>query len=35
MKEIWRDVVGFEGLYMVSSNGAVKSIRNTVVLSGN
>ena len=25
--EIWRDVVGYEGLYMVSSNGEVKSIQ--------
>lgn len=26
MKEIWRDVVGYEGLYMVSNFGRVKSL---------
>lgn len=28
MKEIWKDVVGYEGHYKVSSNGRVKSIKN-------
>lgn len=26
MKEIWKDVVGFEGLYMVSNLGRIKSV---------
>ena len=25
MKEIWKDVVGFEGLYQISNLGRVKS----------
>ena len=25
-KEVWRDVVGFEGKYMVSNDGRVKSL---------
>ena len=27
MKEIWRDIVGYEGLYQVSNTGKVKSLR--------
>lgn len=27
MEESWKDVVGYEGLYMVSNNGKVKSLR--------
>ena len=27
MKEIWKDVVGYEGLYQVSNLGRVKSLR--------
>lgn len=26
MKEIWKDVIGFEGLYEVSNMGNVKSV---------
>ena len=26
-KEVWKDVVGYEGLYEVSSLGRVKSLR--------
>lgn len=29
MEEIWKDVVGYEGLYQVSSFGRVKSLRKT------
>lgn len=32
IKEIWLDVVGYEGLYMVSNTGKVKSIRTGKVL---
>lgn len=28
MKEIWKDVVGYEGLYQVSNYGNVKKIKN-------
>lgn len=31
MSEIWKDVVGYEGLYMVSSLGRIKSIGRTVM----
>ena len=27
-KEIWKDIEGYEGLYMVSNQGNVKSIKN-------
>ena len=27
--EIWKDVIGFEGLYQVSSKGQVKSVDRT------
>jgi hypothetical protein len=30
VEEIWKDVVGFEGLYMVSSLGRVKSLDRTI-----
>ena len=33
MKEIWKDINGFEGLYQVSSLGNVMSIRNNKILS--
>ena len=26
MQEIWRDIVGYEGLYQVSSNGVIRSL---------
>lgn len=29
---IWRDINGYEGLYKISSNGQVKSLRNQVIL---
>lgn len=31
MKEIWKDIVGYEGLYQVSNYGRVKSITRTVI----
>lgn len=31
MIEIWKDVVGYEGLYQVSNNGRVKSLTNTCI----
>lgn len=30
MKEIWKDVIGFEGLYSVSNLGKVKSVERFV-----
>ena len=30
MKEIWRDIKGYEGLYQISSYGRVKSLERTV-----
>ena len=30
MKEIWRDIVGYEGLYQVSNTGKVRSLDMTV-----
>lgn len=33
-KEIWKDIVGFEGLYEVSNMGRVKSLKRTVWNSG-
>lgn len=32
MKEIWRDIVGYEGLYQVSNLGRVFSIKKSIVL---
>lgn len=34
MTEIWKDVVGYEGLYLVSENGAVKSVKRKAPVSG-
>ena len=31
MKEVWKDVVGYEGLYQVSNLGRVKSLRKKVI----
>ena len=28
MKEVWKDIVGYEGLYQVSNLGRVKSLGN-------
>jgi hypothetical protein len=33
--EEWRDVVGYEGIYMVSSNGIVKSLDHNVKMKDN
>ena len=30
-KEIWRDIVGYEGLYQVSNLGRVKNIKNNTI----
>lgn len=35
IEEIWRDVVGYEGLYQVSNIGRVKGVARKVVFSGN
>lgn len=32
MEEIWRDVVGYEGLYEVSSLGRIKSLKTGIIL---
>ena len=34
-KEIWRDVVGYEGLYQVSNLGRVKSLGRNIKKNGN
>ena len=31
-KEVWKDVVGYEGLYEVSSLGRVKSLRRNIIM---
>jgi hypothetical protein len=31
-KEIWKPVVGYEGLYEVSSFGRVKSLKRNIIL---
>lgn len=33
MEEIWKDVVGYEGLYEVSDNGKVKSLRKNHLMT--
>lgn len=35
MEEIWKDVVGFEGLYKVSNYGRVFSVRSNIILKPN
>ena len=35
MKENWRDIKGYEGLYKVSNLGRIKSIRNNIYLKPN
>lgn len=35
MEEIWKDVVGYEGLYQVSNLGQVKSLRKNIILKQN
>lgn len=32
MEEIWKDVKGFEGVYQVSNNGRVRSLRRNIIL---
>lgn len=32
MKEEWRDIIGYEGLYQVSSLGRVKSLRKNIIM---
>lgn len=32
MKEIWKDIKDFEGLYQVSNTGLVRSLRNDIIL---
>lgn len=32
MKEIWKDICGYEGLYKISNYGEVKSIRKNIVM---
>jgi transposase len=34
MQEEWKDAVGFEGLYQVSSLGRVKSVQRTIAVNG-
>ena len=34
MKEIWRDIKNYEGLYQVSNLGNVKSLRKNIILKG-
>ena len=33
MTEIWKDIVGYEGLYQVSNLGRVKSVKRNKILS--
>lgn len=30
MKEIWKDIEGYEGLYQVSNRGTIKSLERTI-----
>lgn len=32
MKEIWKDVIGYEGLYQVSNFGKIKSLRRNIIM---
>lgn len=32
MKEIWKDIKGYEGLYQVSNRGKVRSLRRNITL---
>jgi len=32
MKEIWKDIIGFEGYYQVSSKGRVKSVKRVLTM---
>lgn len=33
MKEIWKDIAGFENLYSVSNFGKIKSLKNNIILN--
>jgi len=35
MKEVWKDIHGYEGLYMISNKGCVKSLRRDLILKAN
>ena len=32
MKEVWKDVIGYEGLYQVSNFGKIKSLRKNIIM---
>lgn len=32
MTEIWKDINGFEGIYRISNQGNVLSVRNNIIL---
>ncbi len=32
MKEVWKDIEGYEGLYQISNLGNVKSLKNNIIL---
>lgn len=32
MEEIWKDIEGFEGEYMISNLGRVKSLKSNIIL---
>lgn len=34
MKEIWKDIIGYEGLYQISNLGRVKVLQRTVFVNG-
>lgn len=34
-QEQWKDIIGYEGLYQVSTNGRVKNLRRNRILNGN
>lgn len=33
MKEIWKDINGYEGLYQASNSGQIKSLKHTIIRS--
>ena len=33
-KEIWKDIIGYEGLYQVSSLGRVRSLNRSILIEG-
>lgn len=34
MQEIWKDVKGYEGLYLISNTGKIKNVKTGVILKG-